>query len=171
MINKILLIVPINAMPQSLPSNRYKKSSDQRIYLKSLWQSGEDSGGLRCFVVGVDLWLDWMDTEKGSWTSHIWEVCCEEFSELDTNQPHHQRYSGEEMPSQNLRAQTFLYSQASSVQLKGETPIRSLHRLTMKLSYLALPAPALHTWRNVWNKNKIKPTTLLSKLGTKTVER
>ena len=84
-----------------MPSNRSKRCIDQRIYLKSLWQSGEDWAGLRCFVVGVDLWLDWMDTEKGSWTSHIWEDCCEEFSELDTNQPHHQRYSGEEMASQS----------------------------------------------------------------------
>ena len=148
-------------------SNRSKICSDQRIYLKSLWQSGEDWGGLRCFVVGVDLWLDWMDTEKGSLASHIWEDCCEEFSELDTNQPHHQCYSGEEMASQSSDIPV-LTGLLSSVERRNSNQISSQTNNEAKLPSLACPCPA--TWRNVWNKNKIKPTTLLSKLGTKTVE-
>ena len=140
MIDNILLITPINAMPPTIQSC-HPEDPEDGSFKEFIWSltKRRERRGLLVLICWYVAGLDWMDTEKGSWSSHIWEDCCVEFSELDSNQPptlsYHQRYSGE--------TQTFLYTQASSVQLKGETPIRSLSRLTMKLPSLAQPSPTL----------------------------
>ena len=139
-----------------MPSKRSKRWIVQRFYLKSDKEESEET------VVGVDMWLDWILRRGADPAIYGRIVVWSSVNLIATNhQPYHQPYSG----VREMASQTFLYSQAFSVQLKGETPIRSLYRLTMKL-----PSLSLHTWRNAGNKDKIKPTTFLPKLGTSTVE-
>ena len=136
MINNILLITPINAMPPTIQSC-HPEDPEDGSFKEFIWSltKRRERRGLLVLICWYVAGLDWMDTEKGSWSSHIWEDCCLEFSELDSNQP----YPIISVTQERLRHS----STPRPPQLKGETPIRSLSRLTMKLPSLAQPSPTL----------------------------